>query len=129
MNPTTDETKPVLSVRLDAAAKQRLIDDARNLGMKMSERAEQILLLGIYKRNDQEQIEQLQAQVKDLTQKLDEAQTRLQILNDPRLLSLFEQVKGRDDEIITPEGTRYSTNYSNTEKLLYAMIYSFTLNN
>lgn len=128
MENVTDQTKPVLSIRIPVAAKQKLIDDAQALGMSMSEHAEQILLMGIYDQGENEQIEKLKKEIERLTQQLQEVQTRLRIFSDPRLLSIYEQVKGMSDEIITPEGTKHPTTYATPEHLLYAMIYSYSLN-
>ena len=71
--------------------------------------------------------ERLRKENAALVHTLQTIESQPSILNNLALLNLFEQLKGRNDEIITPDGQKLRITYNSPIDLLTAMIHSFKL--
>ncbi|MBK7149037.1 MAG: hypothetical protein IPH78_09500 [Bacteroidetes bacterium] len=126
MEPTDNNPKTILSVRICAREKQKLVEEAEKLGTTLSEHAERILLNADNIRADDD-FERLRKENAALVHTLQTIESQPSILNNLALLNLFEQLKGRNDEIITPDGQKLRITYNSPIDLLTAMIHSFKL--
>lgn len=150
------EPKPVLGVRIPAKTKQELCTEAEDLGLTLSELAESVLLNRHSAFEEifslKKQLEALQKQLTDSQSEADRTKLKyleqielykqelekqaslvsqsapvLDLLNDARLLELFEAVKDKKDEIENAGGQNLIITYRAPKDLLTAMIYSFKL--
>lgn len=126
METNNNQPKIGLSVRVSPQHKELLVQEAKQLGTTLSEHAERILLNGgaIAINDDAERLKQENA---FLAKQLQSLQSQPSILNNLALLNLFEQLKGRNDEILTPDGKTLSITYNSPLDLLIAMIHSYRL--
>ncbi len=126
MEPNNSQPKIGLSLRISPQYKQQLAQEATQLGTTLSEHAERILLNngGLAINDETERLKQENAL---LVQQLQSLQSQPSILNNLALLQLFEKLKGRNDEIITPDGQKLRITYNSPIDLLTAMIHSFKL--
>jgi predicted nuclease with TOPRIM domain len=126
MEPTDNNPKTILSVRICAREKQKLVEEAEKLGTTLSEHAERILLNAKSIRIEDD-FERLRKENALLVQRLQSVESPPSILNNLTLLNLFEQLKGLNDEIITPDGQKLRITYNSPIDLITAMIHSFKL--
>ena len=151
-----EHTKINIGVRTLPELKLNLTEEAKSLGIKLSEHCENILsnhwtLLAevetlnsrldetnivnqelrdaVAKNNNskhKDENESLKRDNAQLTNKIAELNSNLKIYEDPRLLDLFRRVKGRKDTIITDQG-EMNIVFNSPKDLLLALIYSYTL--
>jgi len=146
--------KIVVGVRCYPELKLKLIKEAKELGITISEHSENILLnkdkllgekcileselaevekslaetlqiLDRYKEEFAEAYKELENQNYELTKINNELKDKVSLFNDKRLLELFALVKGKKDTISIANGQSYLVQYTCPKDLLHAMIYSF----
>lgn len=142
----TGSPKVVISTKAQPELKMRLIEEAEALGMFLSEYCELILS----NRHDREteirrkdsenralraklneschENELLKKENEDLRKHIKELQEQLWILTEPRLMQLFERVKGRRDIVENARGDDFPIEYRTTIDVLIALIYTTDLN-
>jgi hypothetical protein len=134
--PDASNQKIVIGVRCLPDLKGELIRESQNIDISLSEYCENILLnrdqVLSDKENYSKQISELQASIdileyekERLYAKMGELTSQPSIFKNPRLLELFQSVKGNKDLIVTEKGEKYEVIYSEPKDLLEAMIYSF----
>jgi hypothetical protein len=151
-----EHTKINIGVRTRPELKLNLAEEAKSLGIKLSEHCENILsnhwalLAEVETLNSRlDEASQLNVELRDavaknnnskhkdeneilrrdkaqLTNKIAELNASLTIYEDKRLLDLFRRVKGRKDTIITDQG-EMNIVFNSPKDLLLALIYSYTL--
>lgn len=146
--------KVVIGIRIYPDFKGVLFDEAKKIGVSPSEYGELILMnrntaseekenstleiqfikekflkqvdqnscLGLELKKEQELTKKLQEKIVALENEKRELSNFLQ---DPRLLLLYEKVKGRTDTIRSPDGQTIKVIYSSPQIVLQAMIYSY----
>lgn len=126
MDGIENNTKTVLSVRILPEEKQRLIEQANALGIKLSEHAENILL-NAQKIQVNDETDNLKREKLELVTQVRQLTDQLTLLKNPTLIKLFEQVKGMKDEVTATDGKTYTITYNTPADLLLAMILSYKL--
>lgn len=138
--------KVVISVKARPQLKMRLNEEAMESGMCLSEYGELLL----ENRHDREvEVERIKSENKELRAQLassnshelellreENLQLKKQllelqqnsILKDPRLLQLFENLKGKKDRILNAEGADFDIVYETPSHVLLALIYASKLN-
>ncbi|MDQ3192366.1 MAG: hypothetical protein M3Q58_12305 [Bacteroidota bacterium] len=71
------------------------------------------------------ELEELKEENMMLKKVASETATQVNLLNDPVLLSILKQVKGKKDTVIMPDGSTFAITYNSPEDLLKAMIHSY----
>lgn len=134
-NITKTGQKENLSVRIAPGDKQWLMDRALDLGQKLSDVVNTILANHIHtKKQDNIEIRRLEEKLHQSELREIEFRWRLQqlevlqrLLADPRFRLLYNQLKGRKDMVVTPDGHQYQIRYNKPTDLMQAMIHSFKL--
>lgn len=122
-----ESTKVVLSIRIHAAEKMKLAVKAHALGVTLSDYTESRLINADDEVNSQE-IEKFKKEIERLEEQVGALTSQTSILRDPQLTKLFEQLKGKPDEIETTEGKKLPITYNSVVDVLTAMIYTVKLN-
>lgn len=122
-----ENTKVVLSVRIHAYQKMKYAVKAQALGITLSDYIESRLINADDEVNPQE-VENLKKEIVKLEQQVRTLTSQTSILRDPQLVKLFEQLKGKPDEIETTEGKKLPITYNSVIDVLTAMIYTVKLN-
>jgi predicted nuclease with TOPRIM domain len=146
--------KIVVGVRCYPELKLKLIKEAKELGITISEHSENILLnkdkllgekcileselaevekilaetlelLDVCKKDFAGTCKELEQENYELTKINSELKDQVTLFNDKRLLELFALVKGKKDSISLSNGKFYLVQYNSPKDLLHAMIYSF----
>ncbi len=142
----TGSPKVVISIKARPELKMRLNEEAAASGMSLSEYGELLLenrhdsqteisvlesekkaLSAQLARNNTHELELVRAESAQLKKQLLELPQN-SILNDPRLLQLFEKLKGKKDRIINAEGADFDIVYETPKQVLIALIYASKLN-
>lgn len=145
-----------MSLRVDPEFKVTLAEEAWKLGMKLAEYLEVILhnRVNASTGNDtaKKEVEQYQNQITEISALFASGSAKIQadkekvekekedlivqvawlknllaFLENPHLLYLFHQVKGKSDSVTLPDGTIYPFVYQQPSDLVLAMIYSYEL--
>lgn len=143
-----------IGLRCYAELKYKLVEEAQNLGISLSEYCENILLnkdtilsenqnfideievlnqhMFEVKKTFEEATSKCQTALKEVKSENDNLKREVDVLNNQivlftnkQLLFLFEKVKGQKDLIDAPDGQKYTVIYNSPKDLLEAMIYSF----
>ena len=139
------DSKIVLSARCNPSLGQRVADDAKSLGLNVSQTIE-IRLANYYEKKDKEEtldildknavaaaspISELQDMYNEQHEQNELLRKQNSVLveqtahlSDPVFLKLFEQFKGRTEQILTSSGEIISITYNTETDLLKAMIYT-----
>jgi predicted nuclease with TOPRIM domain len=146
--------KIVVGVRCYPELKLKLIKEAKELGITISEHAENILLnkdkllgeksileseidkleksltetveeLDLCRKEYTESYKKLEEKNHELIKTNGELKDQVLLYNDKRLLELFSLVKGKKDTISLANGQSFIVHYNSPKDLLHAMIYSF----
>lgn len=160
--------KVVTGIRMTAALKDELIEEASYADLSVSEYGEVILLnrhkespeterltqkvseqqreierltkltveqlqeIGTLKALgaavDGKQTEALKAENERLRKKIEELNNQLAIYSEPRLLYLFENLKGKSDTVENAYGKNFKITYQSPHEVLTALIYNAKLN-
>lgn len=129
--------KSVLSIRCHPDFIMQLSKRAEKIGTSLSAYCEMLLLTAEANLDKIENLEDelirakrdvVKGQVESKsTESIANKDIEEGILENPQLISLFQQIKGRKDLIRMPNGEVYNVIYSSPKDLLMAMIYSFHL--
>jgi chromosome segregation ATPase len=150
--------KPMIGARIFAKTKHELGQEAGSLGLSFSEHVENILQtrhdwkieitrLNTLIKTEESKVEEFKSEldrlkakfldasennkqlVAKLQSQLEQLEGLAELLNDERLLNLFNAVKGKKDEVENADGKNFEIIYNSPKDLLYAMIYSFYTKN
>lgn len=148
--------KVTLGIRVTPEHKQKLSLEANQLGISLSERGENILLCSQQLTSDLEDAKQKNRQLQATNQELQrqtlaqnadydaalanykseiaqlkglvsKQQEQVQIFNDPRLLDLFSQLKGKSDTVEMYNGVTQTFLYTEPLDLMRVLLYSFKI--
>lgn len=126
-------TRQVIGLRALPSLKNDLVQEAKSLGITLSEHCENIISTRVKIQSDIDILRlSLDEKEKEIQRLRSEAKTSAlatpPILKDERLLFLFEKLKDKKDVVTNSFGKNFEIIYETPEDIVKALIYSTNLN-